>query len=109
MTIYQNDQPISEEAVKGYRRIHAAGGIVRNEKDEILLIFRLGKWDFPKGKVEEGEQFDQTAVREVEEETGLQNILLGEPLLPLSTPTNCTEKTSSRRHIGIKCPRTPKL
>ena len=80
MTIYQNDQPISEEAVKGYRRIHAAGGIVRNEKDEILLIFRLGKWDFPKGKVEEGEQFDQTAVREVEEETGLQDILLGEPL-----------------------------
>ena len=80
MTIYQNDQPIAEDAVKDYRSIHAAGGIVCNENNEILMIFRLGKWDFPKGKVEEGELYDQTAVREVEEETGIQNIVLGEPL-----------------------------
>ena len=44
------------------------------------MIFRLGYWDFPKGKVEEGESFEEAAVREVEEETGLHNIELRQPL-----------------------------
>lgn len=65
---------------KDYRIIHAAGGIVHNEKDEILMIYRLDKWDFPKGKVEAGEQIPEAALREVEEETGLQHITLEEPL-----------------------------
>ena len=65
---------------KDYRIIHAAGGIVSNEKNEILLIYRLEKWDFPKGKVEGGEQIPDAAIREVEEETGLQKITLGKSL-----------------------------
>lgn len=65
---------------KNYRLIHAAGGIVSNEKGEILMIFRYGCWDFPKGKVEEGEDWPTAAVREVQEETGLQEIVLHEPL-----------------------------
>ncbi len=58
--------------------IFAAGGIVENENKEILLIFRRGKWDLPKGKLDEGETIEECAVREVEEETGLTSIFLGE-------------------------------
>jgi 8-oxo-dGTP pyrophosphatase MutT (NUDIX family) len=59
-------------------KIVAAGGIVENEKREILFQFRRGKWDLPKGKLDEGEHIEACAVREVEEETGLQDIQLGE-------------------------------
>lgn len=59
-------------------KIIAAGGIVSNEQDEILLQFRRGKWDLPKGKLDKGETIEQCAVREVEEETGLRSIELGE-------------------------------
>lgn len=51
--------------------IPAAGGIVENKKGEILAIFRRGHWDLPKGKIEQGEYIEETAVREVEEETGI--------------------------------------
>ena len=44
------------------------------------MIYRLEKWDFPKGKVEAGEQYDEAAIREVEEETGLRDITLGKTL-----------------------------
>lgn len=61
---------------KHFTLIEAAGGIVQNDKNEILFIFRLGKWDLPKGKVEKGEDIAITAVREVEEETGATNLKL---------------------------------
>lgn len=54
-----------------YRYIQAAGGIVKNEQDEILMILRRGKWDFAKGKVEENEELAAAALREVQEETGI--------------------------------------
>jgi 8-oxo-dGTP pyrophosphatase MutT (NUDIX family) len=50
----------------------AGGGIVTNENDEILLMFRRGKWDLPKGKIELNECIKDGAIREVEEETGVQ-------------------------------------
>jgi ADP-ribose pyrophosphatase YjhB (NUDIX family) len=50
----------------------AGGGIVFNEYDELLLIFRRGKWDLPKGKIEINEKIKDGAVREVEEETGVK-------------------------------------
>jgi ADP-ribose pyrophosphatase YjhB (NUDIX family) len=59
-------------------KIIAAGGIVENETGKILMIYRRGKWDLPKGKLDDGESIETCAVREVEEETGLRNILLGE-------------------------------
>ena len=55
----------------------AAGGIVANEEGAILFMFRRGKWDLPKGKLDEGETLEQCAVREIEEETGLRNVELG--------------------------------
>jgi ADP-ribose pyrophosphatase YjhB (NUDIX family) len=52
--------------------IVAGGGIVTNENDEILLIFRRGKWDMPKGKIELREGIADGAKREVTEETGVR-------------------------------------
>ncbi len=60
--------------------IAAAGGVIRNEKGEVLFIFRKGKWDLPKGKIDEGELPVDAAVREVEEECGLKRIKVGERL-----------------------------
>ena len=54
--------------------IDAAGGLVTNDQQEVLMIFRLGKWDLPKGKVEKGEELSQAACREVEEECGIENV-----------------------------------
>lgn len=87
MIIFHNNNPVEfnnqaefDNFARNFRIIHAAGGIVRNEQEAILMIYRLDKWDFPKGKVEAGEQYAEAAVREVEEETGLKDITLGEPL-----------------------------
>ena len=59
-----------------FREIEASGGIVYNQKNEILFIHRLGKWDLPKGKLEKGESIAENALREVEEETGLNGLIL---------------------------------
>ena len=60
--------------------IKAAGGLVRNSNSEYLFIKRLGKWDIPKGKVEEDEKMKETAVREVEEECGITIDQLGKKI-----------------------------
>lgn len=52
----------------------AGGGLVKNKNGEILFIFRNGKWDLPKGGIEKNETIDETAIREVEEETGCKNL-----------------------------------
>ena len=51
----------------------AAGGLVLNQEEEILAIFRRKSWDLPKGKIEQGEKKKAAAVREVKEECGLTN------------------------------------
>jgi 8-oxo-dGTP pyrophosphatase MutT (NUDIX family) len=66
---------------KKFVLIQAAGGLVSNEADELLLIFRRGKWDLPKGKLDDGETLEQCAVREVAEETGLSGVDLLSPLI----------------------------
>lgn len=57
-------------------KIIAAGGLVLNDDDQLLMIFRRGKWDLPKGKLDEGETIEACALREVQEETGLQLVKL---------------------------------
>ncbi|MDZ4793013.1 MAG: NUDIX domain-containing protein [Bacteroidota bacterium] len=66
---------------KKFTLVQAAGGLVVNEKKEILMIFRRGKWDLPKGKLDKDETLEECSVREVEEETGLQQVKLLSPLL----------------------------
>ena len=54
-----------------YTILEAAGGIVINQHHKLLMIFRNGKWDLPKGKIERGEDPDTAAIREVYEECGI--------------------------------------
>jgi 8-oxo-dGTP pyrophosphatase MutT (NUDIX family) len=61
--------------------IIAAGGIVVNPNKEILWIFRRGFWDLPKGKLDPNESIEACAIREVMEETGISNLVLGDLIL----------------------------
>jgi 8-oxo-dGTP pyrophosphatase MutT (NUDIX family) len=79
--LHTNLEELKKALFKKFTVIQAAGGFVRNPDDEVLLIFRRGKWDLPKGKLDKGEKLEDCAVREVEEETGLKNITLAAPLL----------------------------
>ncbi|SHG31769.1 NUDIX hydrolase [Chryseobacterium vrystaatense] len=74
----ENIEEIWKEFQKLFRIIEAAGGVVSNSQGELLFIKRLGKWDLPKGKMEKGESREESAVREIEEETGLQDVELVE-------------------------------
>jgi len=65
-----------------YLLIEAAGGLVINNKQEILVIYRLGKWDLPKGKIETDEKIDEAAIREVEEECGIDGLEIIKELSP---------------------------
>ncbi len=58
-----------------FKVLEAAGGFVRNAKGELLVFFRRGSWDMPKGKIDPGETPEQAALREVEEETGLSSLV----------------------------------
>ncbi|MCB0705881.1 MAG: NUDIX hydrolase [Saprospiraceae bacterium] len=74
-----------------YKLIEAAGGVVVNPAGKVLFIHRLGFWDLPKGKIDPGESPEEAAVREVWEETGIQEIQLGS-LLQSSYHTYKTPK-----------------
>lgn len=76
----KNTSKLKKEFFENFKLIIAGGGLVGNEKGELLLIFRRGKWDLPKGKLEKGERIDDCALREVQEETGLKKVTLNKPL-----------------------------
>ena len=61
--------------------IIAAGGIVVNTNKEMLWIFRRGFWDLPKGKLDPNETIEACALREVMEETGMSNLVLGDLIM----------------------------
>ena len=56
--------------------VQAGGGLVRNQSGKMLFIFRKGKWDLPKGKIDKGETLEKGAKREVKEETGVKKLEL---------------------------------
>ncbi len=68
LTLKNLDNDI-KELKKMFKIIKAGGGVVNNNKKEILFIYRMKKWDLPKGKLDKGETIKQCAKREVEEET----------------------------------------
>lgn len=77
VNIYGKDaDKIWDDFCDSFTNIEAAGGIVKNNENHILFIYRLGKWDLPKGKLESNETIEHAAIREVEEETGIQNLTL---------------------------------
>ncbi len=94
---------LKEAYFSAYTMVPAAGGVVFNEKDEVLLIFRRGSWDLPKGKFEKGETKKQTALREVIEETGIKKLkVLGKVALK-DSDAHCTYHTYPyRRGMAIK-------
>lgn len=60
-----------------FKEVNAAGGLVSNRRGDYLLISRSGLWDLPKGHQEKGEDISLTAIREVQEETGVKELMLG--------------------------------
>jgi len=80
--IFHTDiEVLRDEFKECFIPINAAGGLVKNLNDDFLLIFRRGKWDLPKGKLEKGESFNEAALREVEEECGIKGLEIVKPLL----------------------------
>lgn len=63
-----------------FKQVAAAGGIVRNSRGEVLMIYRRERWDLPKGHLEEGETIEQCAAREIAEETGIGGVKIVAPL-----------------------------
>ncbi len=60
-----------------FKKINAGGGLVSNSKKEILFIYRRGKWDLPKGKIDKGETTLEGSIREVKEECGISKLVAG--------------------------------
>lgn len=80
LLIHENVNELLAEFENSCKVIEAAGGRVLNEKGHTLMIFRSGKWDLPKGKIDPGETPEQAAVREVEEECGISGLGIVNPL-----------------------------
>jgi 8-oxo-dGTP pyrophosphatase MutT (NUDIX family) len=78
---YYKDVPLLLSAFKKQLTVvRAAGGFVYDD-DNALLIFRRGKWDLPKGKLDDGENLEACAIREINEETGLTKLCMESPLM----------------------------
>jgi 8-oxo-dGTP pyrophosphatase MutT (NUDIX family) len=75
----ENVENYWRQFIKAFEGIEAAGGIVECE-NSFLAIFRNEKWDLPKGKLEKNEDPVLGAMREIEEECGVQNLQFVKPL-----------------------------
>ncbi len=71
---HKDEQKLLKHLFKKLPVVTAAGGLVFNDKREILFIYRNKRWDLPKGKVEKGETLEESAIREVMEETGIRDL-----------------------------------
>jgi len=64
-----------------FKLIKAAGGLVINENGDLLMIYRKGKWDLPKGKLDAAEDVEDAAIREVVEETGIEDVTIKKTMM----------------------------
>jgi 8-oxo-dGTP pyrophosphatase MutT (NUDIX family) len=78
--LHQDTDALLKSFKKKFSFVQAAGGFVYTDDHQVLLIFRRGKWDLPKGKLDANEDLAACALREVREETGLENVRLERPL-----------------------------
>ena len=73
--LYHPDESLIMKTLKAKIAVNkAGGGLVYNKNGEVLFIFRNGKWDLPKGGTDKGESIEETAMREVYEETGVKGL-----------------------------------
>ncbi len=75
-----NPEAMYRNFASQFTEVVAAGGVVCNDDSRLLMIYRNGRWDLPKGHWEEGETIEECAIREVEEETGVGGISLGDKI-----------------------------
>jgi 8-oxo-dGTP pyrophosphatase MutT (NUDIX family) len=73
---YPDEKAILKKMKEKIPVCKAGGGLVYNQNGDVLFIFRNGKWDLPKGGIEKGEEIQDTAMREVEEETGVGKLTI---------------------------------
>ncbi|SEQ81561.1 ADP-ribose pyrophosphatase YjhB, NUDIX family [Hyunsoonleella jejuensis] len=78
--VHKNEEKLLKRFLKKAPVVIAGGGKVYNKQGKVLFIFRNGKWDLPKGKIEKKESIEETAIREVEEETGVKGLKITKPL-----------------------------
>ncbi|TXD82367.1 NUDIX domain-containing protein [Subsaximicrobium wynnwilliamsii] len=72
--IGKKEEKLLKKFLKKLPNVIAGGGKVYNTEGKILFIYRNDKWDLPKGKAERKETIEETALREVEEETGVTGL-----------------------------------
>lgn len=75
---HNNKKQLKKDFLSLMNVVEAGGGLVFNKKDQLLIIFRRGSWDLPKGKFEKNETKRLGALREVMEETGVDNVQIDE-------------------------------
>ncbi len=76
-SLYYPDEKVILKKIKEKIPVcKAGGGLVYNKNGDVLFIYRNGKWDLPKGGIEKGEEIQDTAMREVEEETGVGKLTI---------------------------------
>jgi 8-oxo-dGTP pyrophosphatase MutT (NUDIX family) len=78
--LHNNLDDLKHAFLKKFTIVQAAGGLIESDKGRKLFIFRRGKWDLPKGKLDPGETLEICATREINEETGLTGHELVAPL-----------------------------
>jgi ADP-ribose pyrophosphatase YjhB (NUDIX family) len=78
--IHKDADKLLKKFLKLLPNVIAGGGKVFNKQGDILFIYRNDKWDLPKGKVEGSETIENTAMREVKEETGVNGLEIVKPL-----------------------------
>ncbi|MCK8479988.1 NUDIX hydrolase [Psychroserpens algicola] len=78
--IGNKDEKLLKKFLKLLPNVVAGGGKVYNQHGDVLFIYRNEKWDLPKGKTEGKESIEETAIREVEEETGVTGLKITKAL-----------------------------
>lgn len=77
---HKNESKLLDKFLKKLPNVIAGGGKVYNQHGEVLFIYRNDRWDLPKGKAEKKESIEDTAIREVEEETGVKDLKITKQL-----------------------------
>ena len=78
---HQKEDKLWMHFLRHFSIVEAAGGLVRHQDGRFLFIYRNDKWDLPKGRIEKNEPIRIAAVREVEEETGVDGLEIVKPLI----------------------------